>query len=216
MFLPLRLIWNLQRPTSQKVGIGGLFCVGWICITFATIRVVQIGVKANNSSTPSSSWLALWAIVESAVAVIVGCCPGLYSRAKEAHTTRKTTTKRSAAQGYVYGSRGYEKQSTGPNDDGKLGFETMISGGGRSYNAVTSHGTNRSIEMRRIPGVTSPQNTQRGGSINRTFWEGDDTSSQEELNANKHIYVTNTIEIKDEEDSIRADDRRDDGYSRAL
>jgi hypothetical protein len=199
MFLPLRLIWNLQRPTSQKVGIGGLFCVGWICIAFATVRVIQIGVKANNSSTPSSSWLALWAIVESAVAVIVGCCPGLYIKAKEVHSTRKSTSKLSTPQGYIYGSRGYEKQSAGP-DEARLGYETTISGGGRSYNAVASHSSHRSIEMKRIPskGGTS-QKSHRGIG---TFWAGDESSSQEELNSHKHIYVTNSVEIKDEEFSL--------------
>ncbi|OCT54352.1 hypothetical protein CLCR_00860 [Cladophialophora carrionii] len=218
MFLPLRLIWNLQRPTAQKVGIGGLFCVGWVCITFATIRVVQIGVKANNSSTPSSSWLALWAIVESAVTVIVGCCPGLYSKAKEVHSTRKTSSKRSGLpQNYYHGSRGYEKQGTGAEDDGKMDFETMVSGNGRSYHAVTTGGTHQSIEMKNMPiKAASSQSTQRGEGTNGTFWEGDETSSQEELNGHKHIYVTNSIEIKDEDESIRESSRKDVDFAKSV
>jgi hypothetical protein len=62
-------------PRAQKVGIGGIFCVGIICIVIAIIRVVQIDVKSNNNSTPSSSWLALWGIVETGIAVIIGCLP---------------------------------------------------------------------------------------------------------------------------------------------
>ena len=217
MFLPLRLIWNLQRPTSQKAGIAGLFCVGWICITFATIRVVQIGVKAGNKSTPSSSWLALWAIVESAVAVMVGCCPGLYSKAKEVHSSRKMTSKRSNMPGQGGGnghdSRGYQKHGTGTDDSKEMGFDSMASGGPRITTTVSSDPVpkSRSIEMRRIPSRISgggagtrfnsnSEKTSSSGPTNGTFWDGDDTSSQEGLNsAQKHIYVTNSIEIKDEE-----------------
>lgn len=66
MALPIRLIWNLQMPRAEKLAIGALFCSGFVCITIALLRVVQIGVKAHNS-TPSSSWLALWAEVEAAI-----------------------------------------------------------------------------------------------------------------------------------------------------
>ena len=67
MVLPLGLIWNLQMPRSQKLGIGGIFGVGIVCIIIAIIRVVNIGVKSGNDSTPSSSWLALWGIVETGI-----------------------------------------------------------------------------------------------------------------------------------------------------
>ncbi|KAF2201916.1 hypothetical protein GQ43DRAFT_337939, partial [Delitschia confertaspora ATCC 74209] len=76
MAFPIRLIWNLQMARVQKFSIIALFCTGFICILFAIIRVVQIGTKAGNSSTPSSSWLALWAVIECSIAVIIGCCPG--------------------------------------------------------------------------------------------------------------------------------------------
>ncbi|KKY28246.1 hypothetical protein UCDDS831_g00429 [Diplodia seriata] len=75
MALPIRLIWNLQMPRAEKLAVGALFCSGFVCITMAVLRVVQIGVKAGNNSTPSSSWLALWAEVEAATAVFIGCCP---------------------------------------------------------------------------------------------------------------------------------------------
>ena len=203
MFLPLRLIWNLQRPASQKVGIGGLFCVGVVCIAFATIRVIQIGVKANNSSTPSSSWLALWAIVESAVAIIVGCCPGLYTKAREVHSTRKIASKKSTNQGYIYGSRGYEKQSAGLDEDAKIGYETTISAGGRSYNATTSRGSHPSFELKRMPSKTGTlQKYQKPQKGIGTFRVGYESSRQKELRFHNHIYVTNSVEVKDEDESF--------------
>lgn len=79
MALPIRLIWNLQMPRTQKAGIMALFGIGTILITVATLRVVQIGTKAQSSSQPSASWLALWGVIECSIAVIIGCCPAFVS-----------------------------------------------------------------------------------------------------------------------------------------
>lgn len=65
MVLPIRVIWNLRLPLSQRISIGGIFSVGILCIVMACVRVAQIGEKSNSNSTPSSSWLALWGIAES-------------------------------------------------------------------------------------------------------------------------------------------------------
>ncbi|KAK2768273.1 hypothetical protein FQN54_000126 [Arachnomyces sp. PD_36] len=85
MILPIRVIWNLHMPLSQRISIGGIFSVGVLCIVMACVRVVQIGVKSNSNSTPSSSWLALWGITEAGLAVIIGCLPSfafIYRREK--------------------------------------------------------------------------------------------------------------------------------------
>ena len=66
MILPLGLIWKLQMPLSQKLSIGGLFCLAFVCIAVATIRVKELG-STINSSQPSTTWLALWGIVESSI-----------------------------------------------------------------------------------------------------------------------------------------------------
>ncbi|KAJ4377189.1 hypothetical protein N0V83_000012 [Neocucurbitaria cava] len=79
MALPMRLIWNLQMPRTQKFGVIALFAIGTILITIATLRVVQIGSKAQSSSQPSASWLALWGIIECSIAIVIGCCPSFVS-----------------------------------------------------------------------------------------------------------------------------------------
>jgi hypothetical protein len=66
MLLPLDLIWNLKMPLSQKLSIGGLFSLGFVCIAVATIRVRELGSTVKNSQ-PSTTWLALWGIVESSI-----------------------------------------------------------------------------------------------------------------------------------------------------
>jgi hypothetical protein len=68
MFLPIRLTWNLQMPKSQKVGIFILFGSGFLCIAFATLRVVQLGVDGRGRTTaPEPKWLLLWTVLECSV-----------------------------------------------------------------------------------------------------------------------------------------------------
>ncbi|OJJ42848.1 hypothetical protein ASPZODRAFT_1274109 [Penicilliopsis zonata CBS 506.65] len=75
MVLPLRLVLSLRLPPAQKLGVVTLFTLGIICVITAIVRVVQIGSRADNDSTPSSSWLAFWGILESGIAVMVGSLP---------------------------------------------------------------------------------------------------------------------------------------------
>jgi hypothetical protein len=75
MIFPIQLVWNLQMARGQKIAIIALFASGIVCIAFATIRVVQIGMRAGSHSSPSPTWLALWTIIESAIAICIGCCP---------------------------------------------------------------------------------------------------------------------------------------------
>ncbi|KAH7016580.1 uncharacterized protein B0I36DRAFT_332652 [Microdochium trichocladiopsis] len=86
MFLPLRLVLNLQMPLSRKLGIVGLFCLGWICIAASTIRVTQL---ANPGHQPTVPWLAVWGTIESAIAFITVSGPGLYRAAKLLSKTRR-------------------------------------------------------------------------------------------------------------------------------
>lgn len=69
MILPLRLIWNLQMKRNQKLSIGALFCIGWICIIVATIRVAMVGNNTANGM-PMPSWLALWGIIEASIGML--------------------------------------------------------------------------------------------------------------------------------------------------
>ena len=66
MFLPIGLIWRLQMPLKQKLGLGALFGLGWVCIVVAIIRVKQLGSTVHDSQ-PKTTWLALWGIVETAI-----------------------------------------------------------------------------------------------------------------------------------------------------
>lgn len=47
MVLPIRLTWNLQMERKQKYGIIALFGSGVVCIIFATIRLILLGVEGG-------------------------------------------------------------------------------------------------------------------------------------------------------------------------
>ncbi|EEH17894.1 hypothetical protein PABG_00457 [Paracoccidioides brasiliensis Pb03] len=94
MALPSKLLWSLRLPLAQKLSVASIFSIGFICIIVATVRVVQIGSKAKNSSTPSSSWLAFWGIIETGIAVIIGCLPALAIIYRKERSARRTSFKR--------------------------------------------------------------------------------------------------------------------------
>ena len=64
MFLPIRLVWGLKMARAEKTGIMILFCGGFICIIFATLRAVQIGVQHGKAISPDPKWLTLWTVIE--------------------------------------------------------------------------------------------------------------------------------------------------------
>jgi hypothetical protein len=65
MLLPLGLIRNLHMPMSRKLSIAALFCLGFICVIASTVRVISVGKSTNGQ--PSTTWLALWSIIESSI-----------------------------------------------------------------------------------------------------------------------------------------------------
>ncbi|PWY96692.1 hypothetical protein BO94DRAFT_506128 [Aspergillus sclerotioniger CBS 115572] len=93
MVLPLRLVVSLHLPLGQKISVAAVFALGTICVVMAVVRVVQIGTRANNDSTPSSSWLAFWGMIEAGIAVIVGSLPAfatVYRRTKNTNRYRSS------------------------------------------------------------------------------------------------------------------------------
>ncbi|KAH7079611.1 hypothetical protein FB567DRAFT_501810 [Paraphoma chrysanthemicola] len=104
MFLPIRLTWNLQMPKAKKVGIVILFGSGFICIAFATLRVVQLGFDGRGrTTTPEPKWMLLWTILECSMAIIIGCSPAFAVFIRRSIAKSKTTS---------HNAHGYTKQPT--------------------------------------------------------------------------------------------------------
>jgi hypothetical protein len=71
---------------GKKPAVIALFASGFVCIAFATLRVVQIGIKSGDDTSPSPTWLAFWTIVESSIAICIGCGPAFVSLYRTAQT----------------------------------------------------------------------------------------------------------------------------------
>jgi hypothetical protein len=71
MSLPIRLLWNLQMPRREKLGVGILFGSGFVCIFFATLRIVQIGFADGKSQAPKPEWQIIWTVVEASTGMFL-------------------------------------------------------------------------------------------------------------------------------------------------
>lgn len=71
MALPINLTWNLQMPRSRKNAILSLFASGFVCITFACLRVAQVAINAAKPEADGQpldpTWLAIWGMVECSI-----------------------------------------------------------------------------------------------------------------------------------------------------
>lgn len=104
-------------PRGQKTGIFILFGSGFICILFATLRVVKLGVDATGKATmPEPKWMLLWTVLETSMAVIIGCSPAF------AVIIRKHLQTRNASNG-----RGYNTQPSASGDVKMKGMDGSAS-----------------------------------------------------------------------------------------
>ena len=85
MLLPLRLLWTLRISLKQKLGLGVLFSLGSIVIAFALFRLSQVSKATSNIKLDPTTEadgpiiLALWSVIEAAVAVLVANLPAFRS-----------------------------------------------------------------------------------------------------------------------------------------
>ncbi|GAM91278.1 hypothetical protein ANO11243_093260 [Dothideomycetidae sp. 11243] len=91
MLLPLGLIRNAHLPLRQKISIGSVFCLALVCVAVATVRVCEVGKNMTSTTTSDLTWLALWSLVEAAIAIIIGCAPGFYEATKKARTAKPSS-----------------------------------------------------------------------------------------------------------------------------
>lgn len=94
MAMPLKLLYNVQISFRQKLALSGVFSMGMVIVVFSIIRAVQVTTTARNDTF----LLAFWGVLESTVAVIVGCLPPFKSLFTNVGSTK--------ASGEYYGETG--------------------------------------------------------------------------------------------------------------
>ena len=172
ILFPARVLWNLQMTKAKKYSVMAVFAVGSLCIVTATIRVASI-TAATGAGMPSPSWLMTWAMVETAIAVIVACLPtfGLLLPEIRATTGYGSGPRQGSAKRNLFQLGKLPGNSTGGNMGSKGG-----GGIGRGPGRVAEFmGPYKRVEsVNKIGGFVSE----------RSFGDG---SSVEELNPNPII-----------------------------
>ncbi|KAM0127281.1 hypothetical protein ACHAP3_008849 [Botrytis cinerea] len=71
---PMPILWRLQMSQKQKLGIIGVFSVGFMSAIASIVRFTAVMIT-NGTSQPSVVWQAAWGMVEMAVAVVASSLP---------------------------------------------------------------------------------------------------------------------------------------------
>ena len=77
-----------------------LFGITNVLKLFATLRVVQVGVKDGVPKVPDPKWLQMWTVIETSMAVVIGCAPAFAA----------IIHKRFGQHAVSYDTRGYARQ----------------------------------------------------------------------------------------------------------
>jgi hypothetical protein len=105
--LPFFLIRKLHIPKRQRLGLVAIFSLGAIAILMSIARIVALALSATTSQ------VAVWTALESAMAIIVSCCPALRPLLRR---TGNTTTASSNPVDYLPRSKVDSVKDSGSDD----------------------------------------------------------------------------------------------------
>ncbi|CAI7621274.1 unnamed protein product [Penicillium glandicola] len=87
LIMPMRVVWTLPIPKTQKMLLSGVFLVGGLTLIFdifrlnAMIRLVDLGPDITYNQVP----VIVWTCVEAAVGITAACLPNLRPLFKVGH-----------------------------------------------------------------------------------------------------------------------------------
>lgn len=93
--LPIAIVAHVKISSKQKLGLFAVLSLGVFIIGVAIARVI---VTDTQGVHPEISWLALWSVVESSVAVLVCCLASFKALFKAPNDGSRSETFH--AQGY--------------------------------------------------------------------------------------------------------------------
>ena len=113
LIIPLVAVWNLHMQTKKKIGLTLVFLVGTLATLSSLARLIWQALRASDpNKTVALIVVALLAIAEHAVGLIVGCMPvlpALYNHVFRKRGVESESWKQSYSnkQTYSQGSGGY-------------------------------------------------------------------------------------------------------------
>ncbi|KAJ5747170.1 uncharacterized protein N7511_008866 [Penicillium nucicola] len=96
LIMPMHIVWNLPISKAQKVGLSGIFVLGFLTLIFDIIRLVVLvqlskkGTDVTYDQVPAS----VWTCIEPAVGIVAACLSNMRPLFKLIHT--KVWTKLSS------------------------------------------------------------------------------------------------------------------------
>ncbi|KAF2808682.1 uncharacterized protein BDZ99DRAFT_571581 [Mytilinidion resinicola] len=96
--LPLPLIWNLQMRMANKIGLLGVFTVGFFVCVVSVVRLITLIHLSYSDITYSVPNALIWSMLEPAIGITLACLPvirpllgsGFSSLSKSKNTSEKT------------------------------------------------------------------------------------------------------------------------------
>ncbi|KAF7958143.1 hypothetical protein EAE96_003705 [Botrytis aclada] len=96
---PLPMMWNLQIPIRQKIGVGGILIMGSFVCVVSIIRLKSLYVLLKGTDlTLDTVDALLWCVIELNLSIVGGCAPTLRP------FMRKYCPKVLGSSGRMYGS----------------------------------------------------------------------------------------------------------------
>ncbi|KAK1141820.1 hypothetical protein N8T08_008485 [Aspergillus melleus] len=73
--MPMKVVWNLHVPKTQKVALSGIFLLGFLTLIFDIIRLVAMVdlSEAGNDITYAQTQPSVWTCIEPAVGITAAC-----------------------------------------------------------------------------------------------------------------------------------------------
>ncbi|KAJ5101914.1 hypothetical protein NUU61_004136 [Penicillium alfredii] len=116
LFMPIHVVWGLPISKAQKVGLSGIFVVGFLTLVFDIVRLVALVdlSKSGTDITYNQVNASVWTCIEPAVGIVAACLSNMLPLFKLVHGKFWTRV----------GSRGHTSQETMVNEKGQWPRQT--------------------------------------------------------------------------------------------
>ncbi|KAG0157579.1 hypothetical protein PDIDSM_4764 [Penicillium digitatum] len=83
LLMPMHIVWNLPIAKAQKLGLSGIFILGFLALIFDIIRLVVLIQLSTQGEDITSS---VWTCIEPAVGIVAACLSNMRPLFKVMHT----------------------------------------------------------------------------------------------------------------------------------
>ncbi|KAJ5089758.1 hypothetical protein N7532_008442 [Penicillium argentinense] len=79
LIMPIKVVWSLSIPKSQKILLSGVFFIGVLTLIFDCVRLWRMIVLSESGPdiTYNQAPVVMWTCIEAAVGIVAACLPNL-------------------------------------------------------------------------------------------------------------------------------------------